>query len=63
MVKNGKLEQQHCCKTCKQQSIFLKWTSKQSYNSQKLFDNDIVASSKNKVTLKLNKPVYVGICI
>ena len=60
MVKNGKLEQQHCCKTCKQQSIFLKWTSKQSYGHHY---NDIVASSKHKVTLKLNKPVYVGICI
>ena len=63
MVKNGKLEQENCCKTFKQQSNFLKWTSNQSYMSQKVFDNDIAATCKSKVTLKLNKPVYVGICI
>ena len=31
--------------------------------SQKLFDNYLVALPKSKVTLKLNKPVYTGICI
>ena len=41
----------------------LKWTSKPSYMSQKLFDNDLVAIPKSKVTLKLNKLVYTGICI
>ena len=28
----------------------LKWTSKPSYRSHKIFDNDLVAISKNKVT-------------
>ena len=41
----------------------LKLTSKPSYMSQKIFDNDLVAIRKNKVTLTLNKPAYVGICI
>ena len=35
----------------------MKWTSKPSYMSQNIFDNDSVAIRKNKVTLTLNKPV------
>ena len=31
--------------------------------SHKIFDNDSVAIRKNKVTLTLNKPTYIGICI
>ena len=30
---------------------------------QKIFDNKFVAIHKSKVTLKLNKPAYVGSCI
>ena len=41
----------------------LKWTSKPSYMSQNIFDNDLVAIHKNKVTLTLNKPAYIGMCI
>ena len=29
----------------------------------KIFDNDLVTICKNKVTLTLNKPAYVGMCI
>ena len=35
---------------------YLKWTSKPSYMSHKIFDNDFVAIEKNEVTLMLNKP-------
>ena len=42
---------------------YLKWTSKPSYMSQKIFDNDLVAIHKSKVTLNFNKPAYVGMCI
>ena len=42
---------------------YLKWTSKPSYMSHKIFDNDLVAIRKNKVTLTLNKPAYIGMCI
>ena len=38
----------------------LKWISKPSYMSHKIFDNDLVAIRKNKVTLTLNKPAYIG---
>ena len=42
---------------------YLKWTSKPSYISQKMFRNDLVAIRKGKVTLTLNKPAYIGMCI
>ena len=42
---------------------YLKWTSKPSYMSHKIFDNDLVATRNNKVTLTLNKSAYIGICI
>ena len=31
--------------------------------SHKIFDNDVVVIRKNKVTLALNKPAYIGMCI
>ena len=42
---------------------YLKWTSKPSYMSQKLFENDLIAIRKRKDTLKLNKPAYAGMSI
>ena len=45
------------------EKVYLKWTSKPSYMSQKIFHNDLVAVRKSKVTLTLNKPAYVGMCI
>ena len=41
---------------------YLKLTSKPSYMSRKIFDNDLVAKCKNNVTLMLNKPEYTGMC-
>ena len=31
--------------------------------SHKIFENELVAIRKNKVTLTLNKPAYIGMCI
>ena len=42
---------------------YLKWKAKPGYMSHKIFDNDLVAIRKNKVTLTLNKPAYFGMCI
>ena len=42
---------------------YLKWTSKPNYTSQKIFDYDLVAIHKNKVTLMLIKSAYVGMGI
>ena len=39
------------------------YTSKPSYMSQTIFDNDLVALSKSKVTLKLSKPAYDELCV
>ena len=42
---------------------YLKWRSKPSYMSHEIFHNDLVAIHKNKVTLTLNKPPYIRMCI
>ena len=42
---------------------YLKCTSKPSYVSHKIFDNNLVAIRKSKLTLKLNKSEYIGMCI
>ena len=42
---------------------YLKWMSKPRYMLQKIFDNDLVAMRKSKVTLTLNKPTYDGMFI
>ena len=42
---------------------YLKWTSKSSYMTQKIFGNDLVAIRKSKVTLTFNKAGFVGMCI
>ena len=50
-------------KLVSKKKYYLKWTTKPSYMSHKTFDNDLAAIRKNKVTLTLNKPVYIGMCI
>ena len=42
---------------------YLKRTSKPSYMSNKIFDNNLVAVHKNKLTLTLNKSAYIEICV
>ena len=42
---------------------YLKWTSKPRYMSHKMFDDDLVAIRKSKVTLTLIKQAYVEMCI
>ena len=37
--------------------------SKPSCMSQKIFDNDLNVIRNSKITLSLNKPAYVGMCI
>ena len=46
-----------------QQKILFKMELKTSYMSQNMFDNNLVAICKNKVTLTPNKPACVGMCI
>ena len=41
----------------------LKWASKPTFISSKIFNEDLVAVHKIKPTLKLNRPAYVGMCI
>ena len=42
---------------------YLKLASKPSYILHKIFDSKLVATQKSKVSLKLNKPSYIGMCI
>ena len=42
---------------------YLKCTSKPSYMSHKIFKNNLVTIWKSKVSLKLSKPAYIGMCI
>ena len=44
------------------EKYYLKWTSKPSYMSHKIFANDLVTICKSKVTLILTK-LHVGMCI
>ena len=39
---------------------YLKYTSKPSYMSHRIFDNNLVAICKNKLALKL---AYIGMCM
>ena len=41
----------------------LKWTSKPSFMLHKISDNNLIAIRKSKLALKLNKPLYIGMCI
>ena len=47
----------------KPKKYHLKWTSKSNYIWHKIFDNYLVAIRKNIVTLTLDKPVYIGMCL
>ena len=38
-------------------------TSKPSFMSHKIFDNNLFAIRKSKLALKLNKPAYIEMCI
>ena len=42
---------------------YLKRTSKPNYMSHKTFVNNLIAIRKRKITLTLDKPAYIGICI
>ena len=50
-------------KLVKNEKHFLKCTSKPSYMSHKIFDNNLVAIRKSKVSLKFDKPAYIGMWI
>ena len=42
---------------------YLTCTSKPSYISHKIFDNNLVSKRKIKLALKFNEPAYIGMCI
>ena len=50
-------------KLANNKKFYLRCTSKPSYMSYKIFGNNLVAIRRRKVALKLNRPVYIGMCI
>ena len=57
-----KIEKHNWCETCKQWKRLFEGDSKTKHMSQKIiFDNDLVAIRKGKVTLKPTKLTYVWI--
>ena len=60
--KNEKPEKQNV-RLVNNKKDYLKCTSKPSYMSHKIFDNNLVAIRKSKLALKHNKPASIGICI
>ena len=50
-------------KLVKNEKDYLKSTSKLSYMLHKIFDNNLVTIRQNKLALKLNKFVCIGMCI
>ena len=59
----GNLRNKIDVKLVNNEKDYLKRTSKPSYMSHKVFDNNLVAIRKSKLALKLNKPAYIGKCI
>ena len=50
-------------KVVNNEKYYLKCTSKPSYMSHKIFDNNLVAIHHSKLALKLNKLAYIGMCM
>ena len=59
----GNLRKRINVKLVNNRKNFLKCTSKPSYMSHKIFDNNIVVIHKSKLASKLNKAAYIGISI
>ena len=45
------------------EKVYVTCTSKPSYISHKMFDNNLVAIRKSKLALKLNRSGFIGMCI
>ena len=60
---NEKLEEQNQCKTSKSEKFYLRCTSKPSFISHEMFNNNLVAIQKSIVALKLIKTAYIGMCL
>ena len=43
--------------------VYIKWTPKPSSTPHKIFDNDLPAIYKSKVTLTLKRPAYIRMCM
>ena len=59
----GNLRNRINVKLVNNEKDYLRCTSKPSYMSYKIFDDNLVTIHKTKLALKPNKPTYIGMCI
>ena len=59
----GNIRNRVSVKLVNNEKVYLKCSSKPSYISHKIFENNLVTIRKSKVALKFNKPVYIRMCI
>ena len=59
----GNLRNRIDVKLIKNAEKYLKWVSRPNFVSQKIFGENFVAIHIKKVTLTLNKPIYVGFTV
>ena len=59
----GNLRHRIDVKLVNNEKDYLKYISKPSYMSRKIFDSNLGTIRKSKLTLKINKAAYIGMCI
>ena len=59
MVKHWKIYEKNQCQTSKQQNFLLKYTSRPTHITHKIFDKNYVTIHEIKPVLTLNKPICV----
>ena len=50
-------------KGCKNSQGFIKYTSRPTCGNWKVFENNLAAIHEKKISLTLNKPIYVGFTV
>ena len=61
--KNGKFKKKNRCQNSKQRKKNLKYTSRPTDITHKIFDKDYAAIYETKAVLTFNKPIYVGFTV
>ena len=63
MEKNGKFKKKNECEISNNEKDFLKYTSRPTYITHKLFGKDYAAIHEIKPIFIFNKPTYIGFTV
>ena len=63
MQNNGKFTKRNKCQVVNNGNFFLKYTSRPTHVTQKIFDKNYAAIHEIKPVLTLSKPIYVGFTV